>query len=121
MRSLRRPWLAILPVLLLLAAALPLGGCCGAGDPELVLRSPIRTQATPIPQAQGYAIEVPAARRYEALREYSAPAPAYRYEPLPASRARAVGPCADPGTAPYSPPPLPGDDDVPESIPAFRR
>lgn len=112
----------IFALLSLAALAAPLSGCCGApsSEPELAIRSPVWLRTRPVLVEQDYAIAGPApAPSLSAVRRYTPPAPAYRYEPLPA--ARAVGGCGG-GEVPYSPPPVPGSpEDVPESIPASRR
>ncbi len=105
---------SVLSVLAIIALALPLSGCNGCGlesEPVLELKSPLWLRTQPVMQPNGYAIrervqtrlvEVPAVREYQ-------------YAPAPS----AVGPCVDGPT--YSPPPVPGDPSIPDSIPAIRR
>ena len=102
-------------ILALLALVLPLAGCCApTSEPVLELKSPIWFRAQPVLSPQNYAIATPAPAVYAPVQQIQAPA--YQYAPV---QQRVVGPCGEPGQAPYSPPPVPGD--VPESIPTSRR
>lgn len=94
-----------------------LAGCCApTSEPVMEIKSPIWFRSQPTLQPQGYAIAAPAQTVYAPVPQVQAPA--YQYAPLVAPRA--VGPCG--GSEPtYSPPPVPGDGGVPESIPAIRR
>ena len=104
-------------LLALIPFALTAAGCaCGpTAEPRLILKSPLWFDTMPVAQPQGYAFAAPQQTIMVPVPQVQQ-APNYIY--APAVQPRAVGPCG--GEAPYSPPPVPGDD-VPESIPASRR
>jgi hypothetical protein len=86
-------------------------------EPVMEIKSPIWFRSQPVMKPQGFAIAAPAAAcqapQMQALQTYTVEAPKYRY-------AQAAMPSACVPQQPFSPPPVPGDDGIPDSVPAVK-